>query len=70
MSSHGNELGISSQQILYSYIIRTLFDDSLIIYELTYINGLIRINVYKFESIIKTFPRVIVSDYIQISKNE
>jgi hypothetical protein len=33
------------------------------IYELKYQNGLIRINVYKFDSMIKTFPRNIFSDY-------
>lgn len=52
----------SSQQ-LYSYLVKTLQDDSLIVYELTYSGGLIRINVFKFESIVKGFPRSISSNY-------
>lgn len=49
--------------MLYSYIVKTLSDDSMIIYELTYNNGIIRISVYKFENVVKTFPRSIVSNY-------
>ncbi len=58
-----NEEDIDNQVKLYSYIIKTLFDDSLITYELLYLNGLIRINVYKFDSMMKIFPRNIFSDY-------
>jgi hypothetical protein len=58
-----NEEDQESQLKLYSYIVKTLFDDSLVIYELLYLNGLIRINVYKYDSMIKTFPRNIFSDY-------
>jgi hypothetical protein len=35
----------------------------MMIYELKYQSGLVRINVYKFDSMIKTFPRNIFSDY-------
>ena len=52
----------SSQQ-LHTYIIKPLNDDSMIIYELTYLNGLIRINVFKYESIIKGFPKALIINY-------
>ncbi len=42
---------------------KALDDDSLIIYELTLINRLIRINVYKHEDILKSFPRAIIINY-------
>ncbi len=45
---------------LVSYILKTLADDSLIIYEVACQDGLIRVSVFKFESILKGFPKALV----------
>lgn len=42
----------------------------MVVYELLYLKGLIRINVYKFDSMMKIFPRNIFSDYHLYSSDQ
>lgn len=52
------------ENTLKSYIVKVGLEEVIMIYELAFNGSIIRINVYAFEDIKKSFPRQILLNYV------
>lgn len=56
----------SDKNMEFTYILKGIAENLIMIYELAYINGLIRVNVYQFEYLLKSFPKNVIYNYLNI----
>lgn len=47
-----------------TYIVKVVLEEALFVYELSFRGSIIRINVYSFEDLMKSFPRSILLNYV------